>query len=310
MHSDRAGRVVVVGTLNVDAIWRVPSLPRPGETVLAESVEQQFGGKGANQAVAAARTGATVTLVGAVGDDAAGRSYREHLVLEGIATDHVAIVAGGRTGAAHVYVDSRGENLIAVDRGANGRVALAALPALLAKADALLVQFECGLAVATAALELAARQRVRGVLNAAPADPAFPWGAQRIDTVIVNEHECRGMLGAEPSEIARLSAAARRDLLHGRGMDHLVVTRGAAPTLHVALEAVEEVPTLRVDPRDTVGAGDTFAGALVAELAAGREWPAALRYANAAAALSTLGVGAQTAMPRRSDVEHALLRGA
>jgi ribokinase len=304
-------RVAVVGTLNLDLVWQVPALPRPGQTILASAAERQFGGKGANQAVAAARQGARVMLVGAVGDDAEGRSYREHLAREGIATELVATAPPGvATGTAHVYVEPGGENLIVVDRGANAHVDTAGLARGLPEIDLVLVQLECALTAAVDALGLAAQQGVRSMLNASPTQPDFPWGRHAIDTVIVNEHECCDCFGQVPAALAALPVAARRALLAQRKVQHIVVTQGAEPTLHLAADAVHVVPAYPVTPRDTVGAGDMFAGALAAELALGRAWEAALWHANVAAALSTLALGAQAAMPRRAEVEAAMARGA
>lgn len=298
-------RVVVVGTLNVDRVWQVPALPRPGQTIVADKVERQFGGKGANQAVAAARQGARVTLVGAVGDDAEGRAYREHLQREGLDVGAITTVPGVATGTAHVYVDSRGENLIVVDRGANAHLDVAPLGELLDKSDALVVQLECALATAVEALRLAAAAGVRSILNASPTHPHFPWGRYVIDTVIVNEHECVDSFQRSPAELAALSDQARQGFLRERRMSHLVITQGADVTLLLSTTAVLRVPTYPVTPRDTVGAGDTFAGALAAQLAAGFVWERALRHANIAAALSTLALGAQTAMPTLAAVEAA-----
>lgn len=301
----RPGRVAVVGTLNVDLVWQVASLPAPGQTVLATATERQFGGKGANQAVAAARQGARVTLVGAVGEDAEGRAYRDHLVREGIDPGQVTAVPGVATGTAHVYVDARGENLIVVDQGANARISVSGLATLLPQIDVLLVQLECALPAAVEALRLAEAAGVRTVLNASPVNAAFPWGRHAIDTVIVNEHECAECFGCAPAVLQRLSSGARGELLSSRKVHHLVVTQGSAPTLHFTAEESHESPTFPVQPRDTVGAGDTFAGTLAAQLAEGREWSAALRHANIAGALSTLALGAQAAMPTRAQVEAA-----
>lgn len=300
--------MAIVGTLNVDLVWQVASLPAPGQTVLATATERQFGGKGANQAVAAARQGARVTLIGAVGDDAEGRAYREHLVREGIDPAYVVPISGVATGTAHVYVDARGENLIVVDQGANGHIAVTSLGSLLPQIDVLLVQLECALPAAVEALRLAETAGVRAVLNASPVNAAFPWGRHSIDTVIVNEHECAECFGHAPGTLRSLSSTTRSDLLSSRKVRHLVVTQGAAPTLHFTADVVHEIPTHPVQPRDTVGAGDTFAGALAAQLAEGRDWSSALRHANIAGALSTLALGAQAAMPTRVQVE-AVLKG-
>ena len=293
------GRVVVVGSLNVDRILQVAELPRPGETVFAKRSQQEFGGKGANQAIAAARYGAVVTLIGAVGIDADGQAYREHLPRENVATDWLLSVAGVPTGSAFIAVNARGENQIIVERGANGRLAAAhvtaALAATLPTTEVVLVGLECPLDAALAALRAAAAGGVRSILNPSPVVADFPWGEVPIDTVIVNEHECAAIFGsAEPKAAAR------------KRVNHLIVTRGAAPTLWVSATGVQSVPTFSVRPLDTVGAGDTFAGILAAVLAGGGAWVDALRHANVAAALSTLKSGAQGAMPRRDQVKAAL----
>lgn len=294
--SSTAGRVTVVGSLNVDRLSRVVRLPRPGETVLATETRVEFGGKGANQAVAAARHSATVAMVGALGDDADGAAYRAHLAQEGVCADAVAIVKGVGTGAAFICIDARGENQIIVDRGANGRTTVdqvsRALAGLLPVTDILLVGLESPLDAAVASLLAASVAGVRSVFNPSPVVAEFPWGRVPIDTVIVNEHECAEIFGApDPSELAR------------RGVRHLVVTRGAQPTLLVTAAGVQAVPTHPVQPLDTVGAGDAFAGTLAARLAEGAELGAAIAIANIAAALTSLGPGAQTPIPRRAEVE-------
>ncbi len=299
--------VVVVGTLNVDFVWMVSALPRAGQTIIADATQREFGGKGANQAVAAVRQGARVTLIGAVGDDAEGRQYREHLVREGIREAHVLNTGRFATGAAHVYVDPQGENLIVVDRGANQGLDAGAVRSAFGqireRIDVVLTQLECPLEATMAALRLAGERGGRTLLNASPSNPRFPWGEVAIDTVIVNEHECGDCFGHAPAELWALAATARGELLRARGVRHIVVTQGAEPTLLMAEDLRLAVPTHPVVPRDTVGAGDMFAGTLAAELASGREWEAALRHANVAAALSTLALGAQAAMPTRAAVE-------
>ncbi|MDP3073527.1 MAG: ribokinase [Opitutaceae bacterium] len=304
--SPAAGGVAVFGSLNLDLCLEVPALPRPGHTVIATRAQRQFGGKGANQAVAAARQGARVTMVGAIGDDAAGQAYRAHLAREGITLDALATVGGAATGTAHICVDPQGENQIAVDPGANARLTTAALVHALSGAAVLLTQLECPLAETVRALQLASAAGVRTLLNAAPAAADFPWGTLAIDTMIVNEHECRECFAHPPAAMSSWSAPQRRAFFTTHRISHLIVTQGAEPTLFFRPETVTSVPTHPVQPRDTVGAGDTFCGALAAELAAGRDWPAALRYANIAAALSTLAVGAQTAMPLRAEVDAVL----
>ncbi|MDO8542114.1 MAG: ribokinase [Opitutaceae bacterium] len=305
-----AGGVVVVGTLNIDHVWRVPALPKPGETVLALDAIRQWGGKGANQAVAAARQGARVTIVGAVGDDADGKLYCDHLAGEQIATTLIQVVAGVATGTAHVYVDGRGENQIVVHGGANGRLDAAhvssALGGLWASTDIVAVGLECPLEPATVALRCAAARGVRTILNASPVNEKFPWGEFEIETVIVNEHECVAVFGSAPDDWENLTTDQRRQLLRAKSVRHIIVTQGSAPTLHLSAEEVRSVPTFPVQPVDTVGAGDTFAGTLAARLAAGAVWNDAIRHANVAAALSTLTPGAQAGIPRLAAVEAAV----
>lgn len=297
--------VVVLGTLNIDHVWIVAELPRPGQTILARSSRREFGGKGANQAVAAARQGARVTLVGAVGSDADGSRYRSYLDREGIDTGSLFVHADAATGAAHVYVDDRGENLIVVDAGANDLLDPALLErtlvAPLAAGAVLLAQLEAPTDAISAALQVAASAGARTLLNASPFRAGYRWPVE-VDTVIVNEHECRDCFDIAPQSLVELGAAARRQLFAHHRLKSLVITQGAAPTLYVAENETHIIPAFPVTPIDTVGAGDTFAGSLAVELARRIAWPDALRHANVAAALSTLSVGAQTAMPGRATV--------
>lgn len=302
-------RILTIGTLNIDRVWRVPTLPRPGQTVLANDARRDFGGKGANQAVSAARQGASVFMVGAVGSDAEGQDYLAYLGREGVDVSHVLVTTERETGTAHVYVDPKGENAIVVHAGANGYVTPALVQRALAdlpSPDMLLVQLECPVAAAVEALRMAAQRQCRTVLNAAPADPAFPWGDVPIAVLVVNEHECAEALGCLPDEVLALSAPARVDLLRRYAVRDLVITRGAAPTLHVAAAGCLSVPTFKVKPVDTVGAGDTFVGVLATKLAGKASWRDAIWAANVAAALSTLMIGAQSGMPNLSQLAAAL----
>ena len=295
------GRVIVVGSLNVDRLWRVPRLPVAGETLAATGTRVEFGGKGANQAVAAARHGAAVAMVGAVGADADGAAYLAHLRNEGVDITHVATAEGVATGAAFICVDDRGENQIVVAAGANGTVSAQgmerAVTTLAPEARVLLAGLEVPVEATVAALRAAAAAGVITLFNPSPVSADFPWGAVRISVVIVNERECAQIFGPPAA------AAAKR-----RGVDHLVVTRGAAPTLWVSPEGTREFPAHPVRPVDTVGAGDTFAGTLAARLAEGAQFPEAIAFANVAAALSTLGPGAQGPIPPRAVVESLVSR--
>jgi ribokinase len=309
ISSLRPGRVTVVGTLNVDSLWTVPELPRRGETLLADGVCREFGGKGANQAVAAARHGARVSLIGTVGEDQDGASYRQHLQCEQIDASWVTTVPESPTGSAQIYVDHHADNCIVVHRGANARLDAAmvekALAAVLPNTDVLSVSLECPPETAGAALRLAVRHEVRAILNASPVHDGLAWAEFPASAVIVNEHECHACFALTPAQLAESSVALRTEWFRARNVRRLIVTRGAEPTLCVTAESIHAIPTLAVQPCDTVGAGDTFAGVLAAQLAEGADWVHAIRHANVAAALSTLAAGAQTAMPTRKAVEAA-----
>ncbi|MCR6630382.1 MAG: ribokinase [Magnetospirillum sp.] len=297
--------VVVFGTLNIDHVWSVARLPAPGQTVLAKETRRAFGGKGANQAVAAARQGACVAIVGAVGGDADGQRYREHLEREKVDTSTMLVHANAVTGAAHVYVDDAGENQIIVDGGANRLWDLAGLDGVLepvlAGGGVLLAQLEAPIAAVKKALAVAATRGARTILNASPFTAEFRWD-QPIDTVVVNEHECRDFFGVTARAARELSRDTRGQFLREHHINHLVVTQGAASTVHISEESIDDVPAYPVTPLDTVGAGDTFAGVLATRLGSGWKWADALWHANVAAALSTLSLGAQAAMPTREQV--------
>jgi ribokinase len=300
--------VLVVGSLNLDHIWTVPRLPGAGCTVLASSARSDFGGKGANQAVAAARQGARVVLVGPLGDDEGGRRYARHLEDQGIDLSGLLVIPEAATGAAHIYVDPNGENLIVVNSGANAQLDLTSLRTVLARvlpaADTLLVQLESPLMVVQEALRQAHKLGLRGILNASPWQPDFTWDTP-VDTVIVNEHEGRDFFGLEVAGLGELTESERRALLSRYRIGHLIITRGSKPTVLLTADEELQVPAYPVTPRDTVGAGDSFAGALAVRRAEGAEWRDAIWHANVCAALSTLIDGAQASIPMRDKVERA-----
>jgi len=299
-------RVAVLGSLNVDLLWQVSQLPRAGMTVLAEGILEDYGGKGANQAVAAARQGGHVTMLGAVGDDDRGRNYRTHLVNEGVRFVSLSNAPDGTTGAANIYVDAHGENMIVVHAGANAQLcpiaAESALQEVLRAHDLLVMQLETPLSVVLSGLDIAKRVGAISILNAAPYCAELRWGRYNVDIVVVNEHECRDFFGRVPELLLSLSPSQVAAFFPPLGINNLIVTRGALPTLWVGAHGSTLVPIHPVTPVDTVGAGDTFVGALAAALATGLDMPAAIRRANTAAALSTLARGAQSAMPRLAQV--------
>lgn len=307
MARNTAASVVVVGSMNVDLIASVKRLPGPGETVAAAGLEKRFGGKGANQALAASRHGAQVTLIGCLGDDPDGRDYRNHLRREGINCSSVNTVKSG-TGSAFIAVDTKGENQIIVIPGAN---ALLTAPALkmqrsrIEVAKALLVQLEVPLETVVEAIKLANGREVPVVLNPSPIHPDFPWGKVTINVLIVNGGEAKEIFGADPADIGDQLDAWKARLVE-KGVRTLVVTRGEKSTLVLTEAGLKKVATHKVKPLDTVGAGDTFAGAFTTHLAEGAALLECVRWANAAGALATLKVGAQEGIPHRGDVQSAL----
>jgi ribokinase len=267
------GAVVVIGSLNIDVVVTVLDHPRPGETVLATSLQRLWGGKGANQALAAARAGAAVRLVGCVGDDSDGAGYVDRLTGAGVDTGAVRRVPGTPTGTALVVVDEAGENSIVVAPGANAEVTADDVRAVvLAPGDVVLLQLEVPLDVVAAAVRRALTAGARVVLNVAPFARVPAEVLAGADPVVANAHE------------AALLRSAPRSLLVTRG-EHGATWQRDGLVLEVAAPVVEVV--------DTTGAGDVFAGTLTAALAAGDEPAMAMERAAAAAAQAVTRRGAQ-----------------
>jgi ribokinase len=284
-------RVVVVGSINADLVVVAERLPGPGETVSGGRFARHGGGKGANQAVAAARLGASVAMVGAVGADELGDAALRELQEEGIDVSGVQRLDDAATGVALIVVDGAGENQIALAAGANGALAPEHVPAL-DGGGVLLLGFEVPDAVVVAAARAAAGWTV--ILNPAP-PREIPAEILRAHPIVTpNAHEAARLTGEGDPE-----AAARA--LRERTGAPVVITLGGDGVL-VLHHDVERIPAPEVDVVDTTGAGDTFNGALAAELAAGRPLREAAAFAVAAAARSTTGEGARGGMPRREDV--------
>ena len=310
-----SGRVLVVGSVNVDLVVAAPRLPAPGQTVTGGDLARYQGGKGGNQATAAARLGARVAVVGAVGDDEMGRQARSALASEGIDVAGLA-VSRRATGVALIVVDPRGENLITVAPGANDEVhAVHVRTALAALApgpdDVVLVCREIPPDGVRAALEVGRDAGSTTILNPAPADGLDAATLALADILTPNETEL-ALLGGLGSARGNPETAARQVLAgqptdagegdaHGRAV---VVTLGAAGALIVrAAGAAVAVPAPAVEVVDTTGAGDTLNGALAAGLADGLDLAGAVRRAVAAAALSTTRPGARGGMPTRAELE-------
>lgn len=294
--------ILVFGSINIDLVTRVEAIPRPGETVLTARYETLFGGKGANQAVAAARVSAPgrVAMIGRVGDDAFGRMCVDNLAANGVLVEGIA-ACPEPTGCAFITVDARAENAITVASGANRVLDEAAMPAAPAAAT-LILQMEVPFPASLGAARRVRAEGGRVIWNLAPVPHDLRADDLRLlleatDILVVNEHEARAaaaLLGrpeADPRQAAGLLAAS--------GRATCVVTAGAkgavavhAKGSHVAAGATE------IRPIDTTGAGDTFVGILAVQLAEGRDWATALARACHGASLACLAPGAQTGMPR------------
>jgi len=294
--------VLVAGSINVDLIQSVESLPRPGETVLAHESVRLPGGKGANQAVAAARMGATTSLIASIGDDEAGLWMREQISAEGIDTSGLVTLAGQPTGTAYIAVDEAGENQIIVAPGANAGLDPRHVTTPAATAKILLAQLEVPAETVHAFFTAPASEERCRILNAAPALPEAASLFEHVDVLVVNEHELALYLGMANAPSGPERALEARQLIR-RDEQVVVVTLGAQGAVAVRRGSHLHMPAIPVDPVDTIGAGDCFTGALAAAIDAGYTVEDALPFGNAAAALCTQKPGAIPAMPTRRDVE-------
>lgn len=293
--------IVVAGSLNMDLVGRVARLPAWGETVMGDSLSRFAGGKGGNQAVAAARLGAAVAFAGAVGDDPFGAELRAGLQAEGIDVRAVATTPGIATGCALIHVRPDGDNAITVLPGAN-RHAPAPPAAWPAAWRWLLLQGELPLPT-TVAWALAARAAgAQVMLNAAPMADLPGDLLSALDVLVVNEGELQALVGAQPDRPAALRAAA------ARGPACVVATLGAQGCAAWDGQALHAVPGRPVAVVDSTGAGDTFVGALAAARWQGRPLAEALSRANAAGALSCTAAGARSGMPRTPELDALLAR--
>ena len=288
--------VVVVGSANMDLVARVVRLPHPGETVSAHDYFEACGGKGANQAIAAARAGARTAFIGAVGSDAAGNTLRAAFVHDVVDTSMLTTVREP-TGRALIGVSDDAENLIIVVPGANHALSvnhIDAAAALLANAKVVLVQLEVRLVVVQRAVELAGPDTIV-VLNPAPASELPDEVLRHVDVITPNEHEA-ALLGGASALVAR-------------GVANVVVTQGARGALLVTRDGETRIEPLSVTPVDTTGAGDAFCGVLSARLAVAgglAGLPEALRAAAVAGALATQTAGAVPSLPTWAQVAKAL----
>lgn len=297
-------RIVVVGSSNTDMIIKVPRMPGPGETILGGEFSMAAGGKGANQAVAAARAGGNVILIARVGADIFGEQAVEGFKREGIDVSHIVKDQAVPSGIALIFVDRRGQNSIAVSSGANARLSptdVERARAAISSADILLVQLETPIETVEAAAEIAAAHGVKVILNPAPARPLDEDLLKRASILTPNESEAELLTGIKVEDESGAAMAA--DALLARGIETALITLGPRGVLVATASSREIVPGFKVEAVDTTGAGDVFNGALAVALAENRPLRDAVLFANAAAALSVTRLGAQPSAPRREEIE-------
>ena len=298
-------KIVVVGSSNTDMVIRTERIPGPGETVLGGEFTMAAGGKGANQAVAAARLGAQVTLVARVGADLFGDGALEGLSKEGIDTRYVTVDPEAASGIALIFVDADGENSIGVAPGANARLSpddVRRAQQAIEGAHVLLLQLEIPLDTAACAAELAHRAGVQVILNPAPA-PTGPLPAgllNCVDILTPNESEAGALAGMWVADLPGAKDAAQS--LINQGVGKVIITLGAKGALVVSSEVQQLVPGYPVEAVDTTAAGDAFNGGLAVALAAGKGLLDAVRFANGCGALAATRLGAQPSLPSLDEV--------
>lgn len=305
----RKPRIVVVGGSNTDMIVRMPHLPGPGETVMGGTFFTAAGGKGANQAVAAARAGGDVTLIARVGNDYFGRDAVARIAADGIDARFVKTDRRASSGVALIFVDDRGQNSIAVASGANASLSVKDIGAarkLIAAADLVLLQLEAPLSALRAAAEIAATADVPILLNPAPARRLDAALLRRISILTPNEPEAEALAGISVRTGRDIVRAASR--LIRKGVGAVVITLGARGAFFDDGSSRGFLPGFKVKAVDTTAAGDVFSAALAVAVAEGRALPAAAVFAGAAAALSVTRLGAQSSAPSRDEIEDFLER--
>ena len=296
-------RIAVVGSLNMDLVTRTPRIPIPGETIIGHEFFTAPGGKGSNQAVAAARLGGQVTMIGRVGDDDFGKALRQTLMSDGVDCTFVFTDATARTGIASILVDDAGQNSIVVAPGANARLTPADVEVAeeaIARANVLLLQLEIPLETVIRAAEMARSHGVTVVLNPAPARSDLAALLPLVDVLIPNESETALLTGLPVG--AEEEAIIATHNLRKRGVDVIILTLGARGALLSHAGGVERVPAFPVEPVDTTAAGDAFVGGFAVALGEKRSLSEAVRWGNAAGGLAATRLGAQPSLPTRQAV--------
>ncbi|MGX5101045.1 ribokinase [Enterobacter cloacae] len=302
-----AGNLVVLGSINADHILNLESFPTPGETVTGNQYQVAFGGKGANQAVAAGRSGANIAFIACTGDDDTGERVRKQLVSDRIDIAPVSVVAGESTGVALIFVNAEGENVIGIHAGANAALTTERVDAqrgIIAGAEALLMQLESPVESVMAAAKIAHENHTTVVLNPAPARVLSDELLALVDIITPNETEAEKLTGIRVENDDDAARAAKA--LHDKGIGTVIITLGSRGVWASVNGEGRRVPGFKVKAIDTIAAGDTFNGALVTALLEGKVMDDAIRFAHAAAAIAVTRKGAQPSVPWRKEIDDFL----
>lgn len=301
------GKLVVLGSINADHILNLEHFPTPGETVTGQGYQVAFGGKGANQAVAAGRSGADIAFIACVGDDDTGSRVCKQLASDNIDTSPISTINDEATGVALIFVNGAGENVIGIHAGANAALTPELVEAQrqkIAESSALLMQLESPLESVLAAAKIAHQHQTKVILNPAPACELSDELLALLDMITPNETEAEKLTGVRVESDEDASKAA--EVLHGKGINTVIITLGSRGVWLSENGSGKRVPGFKVKAVDTIAAGDTFNGALVTALLEDKSMEDAVRFAHAAAAIAVTRKGAQPSVPWRQEIDEFL----
>jgi ribokinase len=299
------GKILVVGSLNMDLVVEVTEMPKVGQTILGSSFKTIPGGKGANQAFAAGRLGGDVTMIGSVGSDDYGKSLIQSLRGAGVKTDGVEVMQAAHTGLAFIYVNSAGNNSIVVVSGANGLCTgdiIDKYIELVKQSDIIIVQFEIPMNTVRYLLDIAKRYNKLVILNPAPAPDEIPDEIiEKIDIITPNETELETLSGYSANSLENIVQAARQFII--KGVKSIIVTWGDKGAVLIDKDRYKHFPAGKVKAIDTTAAGDSFTAAVAVALSEGRDIDEAIGFANKVASIVVTRQGAQTSIPSREEVD-------